>query len=206
MKDVTPCRNLSARTATRDASLTINLGPKGRESGLTLLEMIVTLWLISMLSVIMLATVNGRIEKARLAKCMTDLRSIQSTAYAHSDGVHFLGPKDFWKIAWAGKKPGPYFYLPDNEDPNAGHGNDIDSFDEINPGAAPREDKDLKFVVICQHDHGLLADYVYVEDEGPPTMAQWGPTNPNYDRFLHGNYYKDSDGGKGLPGGGRDKK
>jgi len=167
--------------------------------------MVVVVWFISILSVIALETIGDRIDRARLAKCMSDLRSIQSTAWTMSDGVHFLGYAEFWDAAWAGKKPGPYYYLPDNEDPNAGHGNDIDSFDEINPGNSPRTKKDLKFIVICQHNHGSLANYVYIEDEGPPQIAGWdGQTDPHYDRFLHGNYYKDSDGGKGEPGGGRD--
>jgi type II secretory pathway pseudopilin PulG len=182
---------------------------RNAERGYTVLEMIVAVWFIGLLTVVALGTVNGRIEKARLAKCMTDLRSIQSTAWANSDGVRFLGPNEFWDVAWAGKKPGPYYYLPDNEDPNAGHGNDIDSFDEINPGSAPREDKDLKFVILCQHDHRQLANYVYIEDEGPPTIAGWGGDggkSPNYEKFLHGNYYKDGEGGKGVPGGGRDGK
>jgi type II secretory pathway pseudopilin PulG len=167
--------------------------------------MIVVVWIMGLLSVIALEMVNGRIEKARLAKCMSDLRSIQSTAWSYSDGLNFLPPGSFWDIAWAGKKPGPYYYLPDNEDPNAGHGNDIDEFDEINPGKAPRADKDLKFIIVCQHNHGVLAKYVFIEDEGPPTIALWGNTDPHYDRFVHGNYYKDSEGGKGVPGGGRDK-
>jgi prepilin-type N-terminal cleavage/methylation domain-containing protein len=179
---------------------------RGGERGYTVIELIVVVWIIGMLSVIMLGTVNGRIEKARMARCMSDLRSIQSTAWSHSDGVSFLGPRTFWNVAWAGKKPGPYYYLPDNEDPNAGHGNDIDGFDEINPGDAPREDKDLKFLIVCQHDHRMLAKYLYIEDEGPPTIAYWGSNlDPHYDRFTHGNYYKDGEGGKGLPGGGRDK-
>jgi type II secretory pathway pseudopilin PulG len=178
-----------------------------RELGYSVIELLVAVWFIGILSVIALGTLNGRIEKARLAKCFSDLRSIQSTAWSFSDGISFLRVNEFWDVAWSGKKPGPYYYLPDNEDPNAGHGNDIDSFDEINPGNAPRADKDLKFIILCQHDHRQLANYVFIEDEGPPTLAGWsgGQDNPNYERFLHGNYYKDGDGGKGLPGGGRDK-
>ncbi len=182
--------------------------PQDRElqRGYTVIELVIVLWFISVLSILALGLANGRIEKARLAKCMVDLRSIQSTAWAHSDGTRFLGPNEFWDVAWAGKKPGPYYYLPDNEDPNAGHGNDIDTYDEQNPGKAQRTDKDLKFIALCQHDHRNLAKYVFVEDEGPPTIALWGNNDPHYDRFVHGNYYKDSEGGKGVPGGGRDKK
>jgi hypothetical protein len=104
-----------------------------------------------------------------------------------SDGVNWPNQFTFWQDMWGGKRPGPYFYLTDAEDPNCGHGNDLDSFDEQNPGNSKREAKDLKFVLLCQHNHGVLANYVYIEDEGPPQLAGWdGQTNPRYDHFIKG--------------------
>ncbi len=158
------------------------------QAGMTLIELVVSLWIISILSIMALSMLNGRIEKARLARCMTDLRSVQSTAWAHSDGMQFLAPKDFWNVAWAGKQPGPYYYFTADFDHNAGHGNDVvDLCDPDNPGKskASRECRDVKFFILCQHDHGLLAKYVYVEDEGPPKLAGWtSETDPGYDYFV----------------------
>jgi hypothetical protein len=37
--------------------------------------------------------------------------------------------------------------------------------------------------VLCQHDHGDLALYVYVEDDGPPTVAD-AAHNPHYDLHI----------------------
>ena len=167
---------------------------RSRQAGYTLAEIMVVLMIISILSALALGVMDGRIEKARLARCMLELRSIQSTVFTHSGGGWPLpDQRTFWADAWSGIKPGPYFYLVDNDDPNNGHGNDIDSFDEGNPGNPPREDKDIHFVLLCQHDHGSLAWYVYLEDEGPPLIAT-ADDNPRYHRFIHG--------GGGEPGGG----
>ena len=169
------------------------------ERGMTLMELLVVVAIVGILATIALGIFEGRIDKARLARCMTELRSIQSTVFVHSDGSTLPAADTFWKVAW-GMKPGPYFYLVDAEDPNAGHGNDLDGFDEQNPGNAPRTSRDIDFVVLCQHDHKKLGWYVYVEDEGPPLIAIEGD-HPGYHRFIHrgGN---SGGSGSGEPGGG----
>jgi prepilin-type N-terminal cleavage/methylation domain-containing protein len=173
---------------------------------MTFIELLVVVAIIGILAGICIAIFQGRIDKARLARCMTELRSIQSTVFAHSDGSTFPDRSWFWDRAWSGIKPGPYYYLVDAEDPNAGHGNDLDGFDEQNPGNAPRTRRDIKFVVLCQHNHKDLGWYVYLEDEGPPLMAVEGD-HPGYHRFIHGNRGGSGGGnsggaGNGTPGGG----
>ena len=156
-----------------------------REAGYTLAEIMVVLMTISILSVLALGIVDGRIEKARLARCMLELRSIQSTVFTHSGGGWPLPDQSsFWDVAWSGIKPGPYWYMVDG-DPNKGHGNDLDGIDEDNPGNSGnnRNAKDIQFVVICQHDHGSLGWYVYLEDEGRPQIAT-AKDNPGYHRFI----------------------
>lgn len=156
-----------------------------RQAGYTLAEIMVVLMIISILSVLALGVIDGRIEKARLARCMIELRSIQSTIFTHSGGGWPLpDPANFWDIAWAGIKPGPYYYLVDG-DPNKGHGNDIDGIDEDNPGKSGdnRGKRDVEFVVVCQHDHGSLGWYVYVEDMDWPQIAT-ARDNPGYHRFI----------------------
>jgi len=160
------------------------------ESGFTFMELIVAVWLIGVLTVLALGILNGRIEKAKLARCFVDIRSIQSTVWSMSDGISWPEYATFWDYAWAGKKPGPYHYFPNNVDHNAGHGNDLDICDEENPGnsGSNRDCKDIEFVIVCQHDHRQLANYVYIEDEGPPIIAGWSrETDPGYDRWI--DYY-----------------
>ena len=115
-------------------------------------------------------------------------------------GITFPDAPTFWDSVFPRAKPGPYYYLSDAEDPNAGHGNDLDGYDEQNPGKSKREKKDIKFVLLCQHDHADLCDFVYIEDEGPPQLAT-ADNMPPYERFI-----KWEDGRK--PGGkpGKDKK
>jgi prepilin-type N-terminal cleavage/methylation domain-containing protein len=171
-----------------------------REAGYTLAEIMVVLMIISILSVLALGIVDGRIEKARLARCMIELRTIQSTVFAHSGGGWPLPDQDtFWDVAWSGVKPGPYYYMVDG-DPNKGHGNDIDGIDEDNPGKSGGnlDAKDIQFVILCQHDHGSLGWYVYVEDQDWPIVAT-ASDNPGYHRFIK---WIDNPPGGGSGGGG----
>jgi hypothetical protein len=159
-----------------------------REAGVTLSELLIVLMILSLVTVVALGLLNGRYEKARLARCFSELRSIQSTVWALSDGVTWPVRTTFWDEAWAGKRPGPYFYFANESDPNRGHGNDWDFCDEENPGRSRsrRDCKDVTFVVLCQHNHQTLTNYVYIEDEGPPTFAGWTRlTNPGYDALIH---------------------
>jgi prepilin-type N-terminal cleavage/methylation domain-containing protein len=163
------------------------------ERGYTIAELLVALMIMTIMSVIALGIVNGRIEKARLARCMIDLRSVQSTIWSLSDGLVWPAPTTVWQYAFGGMTPNHYHYLINNSDMNSGHGNDMDICDEENPGKSTtnRDCQDIEFVILCQHDHGILANYVYIEDEGPPTIAGWSrATDPGYDRFV-GKPYSD---------------
>jgi prepilin-type N-terminal cleavage/methylation domain-containing protein len=153
------------------------------QRGFTVLELLIVVAILGILALIAIPYFDGRVEKAKLARCMNDLRSVQSTIFTHSDGWELPRPSTFWDVAWSGKKPGPYAYMVDSEDLNAGHGNDLDQFDEQNPGKAPRTRRNIRFALLCEHDHGELGWYVYIEDEGPPLVATYD-NNPGYHRFL----------------------
>ena len=177
------------------------------QAGFTLSELTIVVYLIGLLSSIAVNNVLDAIEKARLARCLVEVHNIQTAIWKSSDiGVELISPRKFWSSHFHGVKPGPYFYLIDG-DPNAGHGNDLDDVDEQNPGESEdnRTKKDIQFVVVCQHDHKWLADYVYGEDQDPPQIAIGG-NDPNYDRFVKWEMGAPGEAGQGDPGGGRDKK
>ena len=167
-----------------------------KQAGFTLAELLIGVYVIGMLAAIAVNTALDSIEKAKLARCLAELRGIQSAVWMDSNnGFNFMDPAKFWSSHYKSSKPGPYFYLLDG-DPNSGHGNDLDGIDEENPGNSDPEAEDIKFVVMCQHDHKWLADYVYLTDDQPPRIVggQDGVEDPGFDRFVRWEY--------GGPGGG----
>lgn len=192
-QDPTPHSTSEAASARRKARL--------RQAGFTLTEAIVAAYIVGLLSAVVSTGFVDKREKARLARCMVEQRGIQSAIYTYSpDGMTQPDPEDFWPMAYPSGRPGPYFYLLDG-DPNKGHGNDLDGVDEENPGKSGdnRDKIDIRFAIICQHDHGKLGDYVYVTDVGPPQIAT-KDNDPGYDRFIKWEF-----GGPGGGGGGGDK-
>ena len=182
-------------TPTSDRGLTKR---RSRQAGFTLTELLVVITIICVLSAIAIPNLIDKYHKARLARCMIELRGIQTGLYlAAEPGILFPDALTFWESVFPAARPGPYYYLSDAEDPNAGHGNDLDGFDEQNPGASPREAKDIKFVLLCQHDHADLCDYVYIEDEGPPQLAT-ADNDPGYEKFIK---WEEGRKPKGKPGG-----
>ena len=173
---------------------------RSRQDGFTLAELLVVIVIICIIAAIAIPNLIDKYHKARLARCMIELRGIQAGLYiAAEPGVTFPDAITFWTSVFPAARPGPYYYLSDAEDPNAGHGNDLDGYDEQNPGESKREAKDIKFVLICQHDHADLCKYVYIEDEGPPKLAT-ADNDPGYDKFIK---WEDGRKPSGKPGGGK---
>lgn len=177
-----------------------------RESGFSLAELLVVVAVIGIISAIVIPTMMEKYHKARLARCMVELRGIQAGLYLVAEpGITFPDAPTFWNQVFPTARPGPYYYLADAEDPNAGHGNDLDGFDEQNQGnGGNRTEKDIKFVLVCQHDHAHLCKYVYIEDEGAPQLAT-DDNDPGYSHFIK---WEDGRSPGGKPGGGKsgDKK
>jgi prepilin-type N-terminal cleavage/methylation domain-containing protein len=170
------------------------------QRGFSLSELLVVVFLIGILSAIAANKIVDSLEKVRLARCQLELRGIQEEVWdAYVENGSFPDPATYWETKWRGRRPGPYFYLVDG-DANKGHGNDLDGIDEDNPGASgdKRKGKDIDFVVLCQHDHKHLAEYVYVVDNEPPMIAN-ADNKPGYERFIKWEF-----GGPGG-GGGRGK-
>jgi len=170
-----------------------------KDRGFTLVEILIILVVLATLTAIIVPVYKNHAEKAKLARCMADLRSLQAEVWNWTpDGMILPDAQTFWDEAYGGTKPGPFVYLVDG-DPNKGHGNDLDGIDEENPGKSWEnlEKKDIQFVILCQHDHGDLADYVYVTETGPPKIAN-SDNDPGYERFIKWEF--------GGPGGGKNKK
>jgi prepilin-type N-terminal cleavage/methylation domain-containing protein len=155
-----------------------------RELGFSLNELLIVVAIIGILSVVVIGETFNAIERARLAACMANMVAVRESVWANCDGgMDFPEREKLWDQIWRGSGPRGYWYELDNDDPNKGHGNDLDGFDEQNPGNSPRTARNIYFVLACTHDHGRLADYVYLEDEGPPQIAL-GRDRPIWDKFY----------------------
>jgi prepilin-type N-terminal cleavage/methylation domain-containing protein len=154
------------------------------QAGFTLVELLAALFIATLLATIGLNEFQNYRERTKLVKCMAEIRGIQAAVYNMGDGRIIPDPTTFWETAFPdGRKHGPYFYIIDG-DPNEGHGNDLDGVDETNPGASDPDEEDIKFVILCDHDHGDLGKYVYLTDEGPPVVVHGDGDDPGYEKFI----------------------
>jgi prepilin-type N-terminal cleavage/methylation domain-containing protein len=192
------------RTAGRTEAMALkdnsagDLKSEHSQAGFTLTEIIVAMFIATLLMTIGVHLFQNQREKVELVKCMAEVRGIQAAVMNMGDGRYIPKPQYFWDNTWPdGRKHGPYYYIVDG-DPNSGHGNDLDGVDEENPGASDPDKKDIKFVIFCEHDHGDLGKYVYLTDEEPPTVVHGDGDDPDYSRFIKWEY--------GGPGAGNGKK
>ena len=155
-----------------------------KDAGFSLTELMVVVNIIGLMASIMTPVMLDQIEKARLARCLADMHGIQNAIFLRTTpGTIFPTPSEFWDTTFPGHTRGLYYYILNNSDPNAGHGNDMDGYDEENPGASEPDAAPLDFVILCQHDHKDLANYVYAVDDHKPLLAQPGD-DPGYDDYI----------------------
>jgi len=193
------------------------LNTRRAERGLTLIEVATVLAVLSVLGAIIASGVMHYIYKARLSRCLNEMRSIQSTLWPLWSEGNPPTPEAFWNDRWGGHAPGPYYYIPNTNDGNSGHGNDfLDRCDEDNNGAgtARRNCQDITYLLVCQHDHGPLARYVWLEGQQAPQLAT-DANDPHWDLFIDvdkkgnptpGKPDKPSDEDKGPVGRGNENK
>ena len=129
----------------------ISLKPgRGRENGFTLVELLGICAILGLLATIGINMAADLYEKARLARCLMEIRGIQTAVWDRSqEGEYIPDPVQFWESAFPdGRRHGPYYYIVDG-DGNKGHGNDLDEVDEENPGASD-PDKKLSLIHISE--------------------------------------------------------
>jgi len=126
--------------------------------------------IVGILSMIAIRLLNPTPE-ARMIACCEDLRSCETLVEQAAEQTYPRTPTWQEVQGIAGNRwKDHYHYVANNSDANAGHGNDLDLCDEENPGASgeDRDCLDIRFVIVCDHDHGDLADYnAVLSDIGP---------------------------------------
>ena len=171
--------------------------------GFSLVELIITIAVIGLISVIFISKIIGAQDVATTVKCLADMEAFA----AEVDSLVLTGPPPTQKqigdhVDWAGRYKN-YWYMPNSKDFNSGHGNDLDGCDNDNPGASlpGRTCIPMRFVIICQHTtHGNNSDakYCFKVDGMPPQIvpfnevrhtylqdAKWYPgKDPGFDRWI----------------------
>jgi hypothetical protein len=95
-----------------------------------------------------------------------------------------------------------FWYIADEADANAGHGNDLDFCDEDNPSGKLSHVKgvcyDIRYAIICKHNHSAAeAGYVAVLGSPtlPPTPIVFGG-NPDHKFVKDLTYWQDISTGR----------
>jgi prepilin-type N-terminal cleavage/methylation domain-containing protein len=152
-------------------------------AGFTLSEVIVVVFVIALLATITARQVLFSVEQADLAQTYVELRGIQAAMWHESnDGENFARAEQRWGDRFRSSFHGSYVVLVNH----AGGGHFGEGVDARVGAAAVGESGNSRpgFIVVCPRRFEGLAEYVYIEDEGPPQLVT-GPNNdPGYLRYL----------------------
>jgi prepilin-type N-terminal cleavage/methylation domain-containing protein len=148
-------------------------------AGFTLSEVIIVLFVISLLATISLRSVLFSVDRADLAHTLVELRGIQAAMWHEStDGQNFALAARTWEDRFAGSDRDSYFVLV-NQVGGADDGGDAAARVGAGEDGAVGAGR-TSFVVVCPRRFNGLAEYVYIEDEGPPQLVTDPANDPGY--------------------------
>ena len=146
---------------------------KGRQSGLTLTEVIGGVFLIALVVTVGYKMYVNQKEKEELLDCMSQMHKVHGSIMEMSARGSFASSGELWEMALpGGNGVGIFCYITDG--PSAG--TDGKGADGSTAGGH-------SFVLFCQHDHGSLGKYVYFTENGHPTVAN-EDNDPDYQRYV----------------------
>jgi hypothetical protein len=90
---------------TRDLSSPSHSEP----AGVALIEVLIMILVISIMTSLAVNAAMTKLQKAQLARCFAELRSIQARIDADLLEGGLPAPDTFCKVYWHGVKPGPYY-------------------------------------------------------------------------------------------------
>jgi prepilin-type N-terminal cleavage/methylation domain-containing protein len=140
------------------------------DKGFTLMEVVVTLAIIGILSTGLYAMVAPTPE-ARVVACQGGLAAHEALVeQAAEQTFPFIPTWDEVQDIAGERWDAHYHYVPNLEDTNNGHGNDLDLCDGGNPGESlqNRTCLNIMYIIVCDHDHSDLAKYgAVLSGDGP---------------------------------------
>lgn len=168
------------KQATNERLTRMALGCKS-ERGFSLVEIIVAVFIIGVLALVLVPKLLNPKDDATVVACAANQRAIATDLEGYWEQARRYPSVEEYRQAPNNllRKLDGIYYLVDG-DPNSGHGNDIDQCDEDNPGksGAKRDCLDIRWVLVCNHNHGEAAAFVYTTDQGVPTMVLEGREPP----------------------------
>ncbi len=178
------------RPSRREPVLTRSAGFRGAvaevgpaTAGFTLSEVIVVVFVVALLATITARQVLFSVEQADLAQTYVELRGIQAAMWHESnDGENFARAEQTWGDRFRSSFHGSYVVVV-----NHAGGGDSDGGVDVRASAADVRDSGNSrpgFIVICPRRFEGLAEYVYIEDEGPPQLVTGPHDDPGYLRYL----------------------
>jgi len=171
-----------------------------KKNGFTLIEILIAVVIIGILAAIAIRTIAPT-KEARLVACAADLDAMNSLVQQTMEQTFPYIP-DWSEIQGVaeGRWNKHFHYVPNNSDANKGHGNDLDICDEENPGAsaANRDCLNIKYIIVCDHDHTGVAKYnALLDGYGPIVFGGdpnheftrsltfwWGEKDPNLQKWI----------------------
>lgn len=138
--------------------------------GFTLVELIVAVAVVGILATGLYAMVAPTPE-ARVVACQGGLAAHEALVEQAAEQTFPYIPTWEQVQEIAGDRWDHHFhYVPNLEDTNNGHGNDLDLCDGGNPGKSiqNRDCLNIMYIIVCDHDHGGLARYgAVLSGDGP---------------------------------------
>lgn len=169
------------------------------KKGFTLTEILVALAVIGLLSAIIVPKYLSGKPAANYARCAADMEAFATDIVTLSPMSTPTQAEVREHTRWS-TTFSDYWYVPNDSDHNAGHGNDLDGCDEENPGAslAGRECIPMQWVIICNHEHpggryvfrvdGLVPHVVPDGTDRPPItkdLEWWERDDPKFDKWWN---------------------
>lgn len=148
-----------------------------RNSGFSLVEVMVVVFVLGCVTIIPIRMLNT-IAEARVVACAESMQAHISMTEQLREQIRTRPPSQQEMYDWMGNKRNKhYHYVPNDSDANSGHGNDLDICDEDNPGASleNRDCLDIKYIWVCDHNHGKLAKYLFGSDSTGPVVVPLEP-------------------------------
>lgn len=158
--------------------------PRFTARGFSLTEILVVIHVVGVLAAIAINLMGGAVDRARVARRADELRGLQAAMWSASDnGLAFPDPSDFWTHHAGSLAAGPFALLVAGGPERGGTALDPGRAEGAGGTGGGSSRRPVSFVIVCDDDFGDQAEYIYIQDHGPPTIVTGPENDPGYRDF-----------------------